>query len=109
MPFKVETCLRNKKFFMIVVNVKMVLSLLENINLAPKIVFRYVDDIKTFEGHQVGLEVGEWEDEVQRGLGEGGEGDQHDSHAEDRNRAQEDARECPQRTEVRDGDLPHLP
>ena len=44
---------------MIVVNVKMVLSLLENINLAPKIVFRYVDDIKTFEGHQVGLEVGE--------------------------------------------------
>lgn len=64
MPFKVETCLRNKKFFMIVVNVKMVLSLLENINLAPKIVFRYVDDIKTFEGHQVGLEVGEWEDEA---------------------------------------------
>lgn len=63
-PFKVETCLRNKKFFMIVVNVKMVLSLLENINLAPKIVFRYVDDIKTFEGHQVGLEVGEWEDEA---------------------------------------------
>ena len=59
MPFKVETCLRNKKFFMMVVNVKMVLSLLENINLAPKIVFRYVDDIKTFEGHQVGLEVGE--------------------------------------------------
>ena len=49
---------------MIVVNVKMVLSLLENINLAPKIVFRYVDDIKTFEGHQVGLEVGEWEDEA---------------------------------------------
>ena len=40
MPFKVETCLRNKKFFMIVVNVKMVLSLLENIKLAPKIVFR---------------------------------------------------------------------
>ena len=39
-PFKVETCLRNKKFFMIVVNVKMVLSLLENIKLAPKIVFR---------------------------------------------------------------------
>ena len=46
MPFKVETCLRNKKFFMIVVNVKMVLSLLENINLAPKIAFRYVDDIR---------------------------------------------------------------
>ena len=64
MPFKVETCLRNKKFFMIVVNVKMVLSLLENINLAPKIVSRYVDDIKTLEGHQVGLEVGEWEDEA---------------------------------------------
>ena len=47
-----------------VVYVKMVLSLLENINLAPKIAFRYIDDIKTFEGHQVGLEVGEWEDEA---------------------------------------------
>ena len=64
MPFKVETCLRNKKFFMMIVNVKMVLSLLENINLAPKIAFRYVNDIKTFEGYQVGLEVGEWEDEA---------------------------------------------
>ena len=64
MPFKVETCLKNKKFFMMVVIVKMVLSLLKNINLAPKIVFRYVDNIKTFEGHQVGLEVGEWEDEA---------------------------------------------
>ena len=64
MPFKLETCLRNKKFFMMVVNVKMVLSLLENINLAPKIAFRYVNDIKTFEGYQVGLEVGEWEDEA---------------------------------------------
>ena len=64
MPFKLETCLRNKKFFMMVVNVKMVLSLMENNNLAPKIAFRYVDDIKTFEGHQVGLEVGEWEDEA---------------------------------------------
>ena len=63
MPFKLETCLRNKKFFMMVVYVKMVLSLLENINLAPKIAFRYIDDIKTFEGHQVGLEVGEREDE----------------------------------------------
>ena len=48
MPFKVETCLRNKKFFMMVVNVKMLLSLLKNINLAPKIAFRYFDDIKTF-------------------------------------------------------------
>ena len=47
-----------------VVYVKMVLSLLENINLAPKIAFRYVNDIKTFEGYQVGLEVGEWEDEA---------------------------------------------
>ena len=56
MPFKVETCLRNKKFFMMVVNVK--------INLAQKIAFRYVNDIKTFEGYQVGLEVGEWEDEA---------------------------------------------
>ena len=64
MPFKLETCLRNKKFFMMVVYVKMVLSLLENINLAPKIAFRYVNDIKTFEGYQVGLEVGEWEDEA---------------------------------------------
>ena len=64
MPFKMETCLRNKKFFMMVVNVKMVLSLLENINLAPKIAVRYVNDIKTFEGYQVGLEVGEWEDEA---------------------------------------------
>ena len=54
MPFKVETCLRNKKFFMIVVNVKMVLSLLENINLAPKIVFRYVDDIKLLRAIKLG-------------------------------------------------------
>ena len=66
MPFKVETCLRNKKFFMmvVIVKIKMVLSLLKHINLAPKIAFRYIDDIKTFEGHQVGLEVGEWEDEA---------------------------------------------
>ena len=44
MPFKVETCLRNKKFF----------SLLENINLAPKIVFRYVDDIKLLRAIKLG-------------------------------------------------------
>ena len=91
-----------------VVNVKMVLSLLKNINLAPKIVFRYVDNIKTFEGHQVGLEVGEREDEEQGGLGEGGEEDHHDLHAEDHNRAQEDVAEYPRRTEVQDGDLQGL-
>ena len=32
--------------------------------MCPKIAFRYVNDIKTFEGYQVGLEVGEWEDEA---------------------------------------------
>ena len=44
-------------------------------------------------------------DEEQGGLGEGGEEDQHDLHAEDHNRAQEDVAEYPQRTKVQDGDL----
>ena len=47
-------------------------------------------------------------DEEQGGLGEGGEEDQHDLHAEDHNRAQEDVAEYPRRTEVQDGDLPGL-
>ena len=73
-----------------VINVKMVLSLLEKFNQAPKIAFR---------------EVGEPEDQKQGGQGEGGEEDQHDLHTEDHNRAQEDVAEYPQRTEVQDGDL----
>ena len=45
-----------------VINVKMVLSLLKKFNQAPKIAFR---------------EVGEPEDQKQGGQGEGGEEDQH--------------------------------
>ena len=48
------------------------------------------------------------EDEEQGGLGEGGEEDQHDLHAEDNNRAQEDVAEYSRRTEVQDGDLQGL-